>query len=187
MEKLRIVEKMTTVGFLDPELRAAVGGMRIFAASPSELARLHVAPSTIVICENLQNIHAFTDIPGTVVLAGKGFDVPAHARIGWTHGPRILYWGDIDTHGFAILNRLLHHLKDAESILMDEQTLLANRASWVQEDKPRTAALTRLRPAERDMYEALVAGDHGHNVRFEQERVPWPAVVEALRAAAVPI
>lgn len=186
MDKLRRVETMTTVGFLDPMLRATVGGMRIFAAAPSELAQLQVAPATVIICENLQNIHAFTDIPGAVVLAGKGFDVQAHARIPWVHGARVLYWGDIDTHGFEILNRLRHHM-EAESILMDRRTLLANKMSWAQEDKPKRAALTKLTSEEQDVYESLVAGDHGDRVRFEQERVPWPAVIEALRAAGVPV
>ncbi|NOR71388.1 MAG: hypothetical protein GQ532_17115, partial [Methylomarinum sp.] len=33
------------------------------------------------------------------------------------------YWGDLDTHGFAILSRLRHYYPQVKSILMDEKTL----------------------------------------------------------------
>lgn len=185
MEKLRSIEMMTTVGFLDTALRAAVGGLRVFAAQPTELADVPIAPDTVIICENLQNIHAFTDIPGTVVLAGKGFDIPAHIRIEWVHTARVLYWGDLDTHGFAMLHRLREYLPGAESILMDDTTLRANKDAWVQEATQTRAVLSKLSDDEQSVYQALIRGDHGYRVRFEQERVPWPAVVHALRKAGL--
>ena len=173
------IEKMTTVAILDPGLRSAAGGMRMFAAPPSELGALRLLPTTVIICENLQNIHAFPDMPGVVVLAGKGFDVPAHVSVPWVIASRILYWGDIDTHGFAILNRLRHYVS-ADSILMDRATLLAFETLWVEEDKPTAGDLSKLTTAENQIYGELVDGVHGHHVRFEQERVPWPAVAMAL-------
>ncbi|WP_104088727.1 MULTISPECIES: Wadjet anti-phage system protein JetD domain-containing protein [unclassified Cryobacterium] len=173
------MEKMTFTRILDATLRAQIGGLGLFTAPPTELAKLPLTPTVVIICENLQNGHAFTDRPGTVVLAGKGFDVPAYARIPWLQEAQILYWGDIDTHGFAILNRLRAYLP-ATSILMDEGTLLRNRVSWVAEDVPTAARLENLTDTEQLVYQSLVAGKHGRHVRFEQERVPWADVTAAL-------
>ena len=178
------MEKMTFTRILDATLRAQIGGLGLFTAPPTELAKLPLTPTVVVICENLQNGYAFTDRPGTVVLAGKGFDVPAYARIPWLQRAQILYWGDIDSHGFAILNRLRAHLP-ATSILMDEGTLLRNRISWVTEDVPTAARLDNLTDTEQVVYQSLVAGTHGQHVRFEQERVPWTDVTAALGDAHV--
>ena len=38
----------------------------------------------------------------------------------------LVYWGDLDTHGFAILNRLRECFPHARSMLMDRATLLAH-------------------------------------------------------------
>lgn len=187
LAELRKIEKPTTVAILDPKLRTVVGGLRVFAAAPIELASLDLRPATVILCENLQNVHAFTDIPGSVVLAGKGYDVVAQSRIPWVRAARVLYWGDVDTHGFAILHELRESLPGTPSVLMDEATLLAGRATWVKETLQTDRVLDQLDGPEQDLYQALLGGDYGHNVRLEQERVPWPTVVEALRAAGVPI
>lgn len=56
--------------------------------------------------------------------AGYGFDNLAEAR--WLGMLEIHYWGDIDTHGFAILNQLRKYFPHAQSLLMDRETLLAH-------------------------------------------------------------
>ena len=55
--------------------------------------------------------------------AGYGFEMLNHAR--WLASRRIHYWGDIDTHGFAILDQLRRRFEHVESFLMDRETLLA--------------------------------------------------------------
>jgi hypothetical protein len=37
----------------------------------------------------------------------------------WLREKPLYYWGDIDTHGFAILSRLRRHWEHARSLLMD--------------------------------------------------------------------
>jgi hypothetical protein len=37
------------------------------------------------------------------------------------------YWGDLDTHGFAILHSLRAWLPQTQSFLMDRQTLAEHR------------------------------------------------------------
>jgi hypothetical protein len=90
-------------------------------------------------------------------------------------------WGDIDTHGFAILDRVRAGLPRAESILMDLNTLLPHRDLWVEEPRPYDGpALERLRESERQVFDGLSQGSWGVRVRLEQERLPWPLVLSTL-------
>lgn len=63
--------------------------------------------------------------------AGYGWDTLAQAK--WLAQCRIGYWGDIDTHGFAILDQLRHRFGQVESLLMDRATLMAHEALWGEE------------------------------------------------------
>jgi len=51
-------------------------------------------------------------------------------------GCEIHHWGDIDRHGFAILDELRSHHGRAASFLMDRKTLLAFRPLCGVEDTP---------------------------------------------------
>ena len=92
----------------------------------------------------------------------------------------IVYWGDIDTHGFAILDRLRAWHPRTRSVLMDRETLLAHADRWVSEDRPARSALTRLTPDEHELYSDLVGGELGDGVRLEQELIDWTWVAERL-------
>jgi hypothetical protein len=100
--------------------------------------------------------------------------------LGWLAGLDLVYWGDLDTHGFAILNRLRQCSPHARSMLMNGATLLAHRAQWVTEPYPTTASLDLLTPAEQELYRALGTNVFGSAVRLEQERVSFTALEAAL-------
>lgn len=69
-------------------------------------------------------------LPGdAIVIFGGGYAVDALGPLGWLTDLDLTYWGDIDTHGFAILNRLRHRFGHARSMLMDRATLLATAIS----------------------------------------------------------
>jgi hypothetical protein len=61
--------------------------------------------------------------------------------LGWLAGLDFVYWGDVDMHGFVILNRLRYHLPHARSMLMDRATLLGRREHWATKPFPAAAAL----------------------------------------------
>lgn len=143
------------------------------AARPGELAQLPVRPRTAVIVEN-EISYLSVDVPADgIVLWGKGFEVDSVGRLPWLADADICYWGDIDTHGFAILDRLRAWLPQTTSVLMDRETLLAHRDRWVSENRSATAALTRLTPDEYGLYSDLIADALGERVRLEQERIDW--------------
>ncbi len=117
-----------------------------------------------------------------VVIWGKGFEVDYVGRLPWLAGVDVVYWGDIDTHGFAILDRLRAWLPNARSVLMDRATLLAHSDRWVTEDRPAKSVLTRLTHDEQRLYTELVEDGVGNRVRLEQERVDWGWAEERLRS-----
>ncbi|HMR50663.1 MAG TPA: DUF2220 domain-containing protein [Arachnia sp.] len=104
---------------------------------------------------------------------GSGYRVDLIGALPFLAGAEVDYWGDLDTHGFAILNRLRHGAPHARSLLMDLETLLAHRDRWGAEPQPTAAALDRLTVEEDELYRALVADRYGLRVRLEQGRIDW--------------
>lgn len=172
------------IRLLSPDLRELVGGLCDIEAPVSELATLPIAPRAVVIVENLETGFALPDIPGVAVIMGLGNAVSALSAFRWLYETEMFYWGDIDTHGFAILDRARRAFPRLRSVLMDKETLLEHRPLWVQEaslcaDLPFSA----LTPVERLVYEKLRAGIWGARVRLEQERLDWAASIKALTQA----
>ena len=96
------------------------------------------------IVENEVTYLAFPLAADAMVIFGGGYAVDVLESLAWLAALDVSYWGDIDTHGFAILNRLRHHVPHARSILMDRATLLAHREQWVREPTPTAVTLDLL-------------------------------------------
>lgn len=137
--------------------------------------------SRIFITENEINFLSFPACARSLVLFGAGYGFEALADAGWLKNCRGYYWGDIDTHGFAILNQLRETLPETRSLLMDEATLLAHRHAWGVEDRPRHDDLKRLTDTENRLYRALCDNDFGVNLRLEQEKIGFNHLRQALR------
>lgn len=154
------------------------------AVRSDELAELTLEPRSALVVEN-EITYLSVDVPaGGVVIWGKGFEVDRVGRLPWLAGGEILYWGDLDTHGFAILDRLRAWLPQTRSVLMDRETLLAHRERWVVEERPARSALTRLSADEADLYGDLVSDTLGVKVRLEQERIDWAWAQARLRVGS---
>ena len=120
--------------------------------------------------------------PGAMVIFGGGYGIERLADIGWLKTCDIIYWGDIDTHGFAILNQLRAHLPQAKSFLMDSETLLAHRPLWGDEPTPELKSLQRLTTEERALFDDLRDNRLGLRVRLEQERIGFEWLTTRLAA-----
>ncbi|MFT4087532.1 MAG: DUF2220 family protein [Gordonia sp. (in: high G+C Gram-positive bacteria)] len=150
------------------------------ALRAGELARLPVLPRRAVVVEN-EITYLSVEVPDDgIVIWGKGFEVDRVGRLPWLAGVDVVYWGDLDTHGFAILDRLRAWLPQTRSVLMDRETLLAHRQRWGREDRPARSTLTRLTDDEQRLYAELVSDVWGERVRLEQERIDWSFAVERL-------
>lgn len=168
---------------LCPALRRAVGGLCDIEAPVEQVAALAVAPAACVIVENLATGIAMPDVDGVVCIMKLGNAVSMLGAIPWFSDIPVVYWGDIDTHGFAILNRARQILPRLQSFLMDEGTLLEHRAlCGTEPSQCPDIDLPHLGPAERRVYNGLRSGLWGEQLRLEQERLPWATAMAALRA-----
>lgn len=171
---LRPMPDRVRLRILDPALRAMVGGLGDIAAPWKAVALLNLPVRRAIIVENLATGLAFADLPDTVVFMARGYAVEPFADIPWIREVPVLYWGDIDTHGLAILDRLRGYLPQVRSIMMDEETLRHFQTLCVEEARPSQAVeLARLTEAESILYTALRSGSHGIRARLEQERIAW--------------
>ena len=178
------LDKPSAVRFrlLDPSIPVLpVESDQDLTVTADVFARLDLPVRTVFMTENEINFLAFPAIPGALVIfgAGYGFDAIKDAR--WLHDRAFYYWGDLDTHGFAILNQLRGLFPHVQSFLMDEQTLLAHRSLWGREDRPETRPLTRLTDEENNVYDQLRQNLRGEQVRLEQERIGFGYVRQALQ------
>lgn len=141
-----------------------------------------IAPiSRVFITENEINFLAFPPTAASVVVFGGGYGWDALGRAEWLECCVIHYWGDIDTHGFAILDQLRNRFKHVESFLMDRATLMAHQALWGEEGDQVVHDLPRLTDAERLLFDDLRDNRLRKNLRLEQERVGFRWVETALR------
>lgn len=173
------------IRLLCPALRRQLGGLGDIEAPIAQLAALPIAPRLALVVENLDSGLALPELPGAVALMKLGHAVGLLDQLPWLAPARVVYWGDIDTHGFAMLARARRALPQTESLLMDRDTLLAHRALWGEEPQAHPGRdLDRLSAPERQVLDGLVEGRWGARVRLEQERLPWARVLAALQPLA---
>lgn len=143
-------------------------------------ARLNPDVARVFITENEINFLAFPPVMDSLVIFGAGYGFDMLAEADWLRQRTILYWGDIDTHGFAILDQLRTHFTHVESFLMDRETLLAHRQQWVNEPQPWQGELAGLDNDECALFDDLRHNRLGRQVRLEQERIGFGWVERAL-------
>ena len=146
-------------------------------------ARLDPAVSSVFITENEINYLAFPARADSLVIFGAGYGFEMLDAAQWLQHRTIRYWGDIDTHGFAILDQLRARFAHGESFLMDRATLLAHRPHWVEEVRPTLRDLPRLTADERALFDDLRWKRLADMpVRLEQERIGFGRLEAALAA-----
>lgn len=148
-------------------------------------ARLQLPIRQVFITENETNFLVFPRVAQSIVIFGAGYGWDALTDCRWLDDCVIHYWGDIDTHGFAILDQLRSHFAHVESFLMDRATFDAHAAFWGVEDKPTLADLHRLTTEERSLFDALPDNRIGKTLRLEQEFIGFGWLGRRLQALAL--
>ena len=176
--------KPPLIRFRALDSRIEIAGLSDLAIPAADFAALNIAARHIFITENEVNGLAFPDFPEAIVVFGLGSGAGLLQSASWMSGRHLYYWGDIDTHGFAILDRLRGGFPNVRSFLMNRETLLAHRSLWVQEQVPYRAALSRLDENEQALFDDLVCDRLGENVRLEQERISYAFLERSLETAS---
>ena len=166
--------------FLDTNLIPYVPGQDITLDAVS-FAQLDPMVSQVFIVENEINFLAFPQIKDSLVIFGSGYGFEMLSQSRWLLRCRIHYWGDIDTHGFAILDQLRNQFTHVESLLMDRATLLEFELHWGEEEKQILRGLSRLNAEEASVYNDLRDNRIHKNLRLEQEKISFGWFEAALK------
>lgn len=173
-----------------PRLRRDAGGLDRFAAVAASLDGSTLRPRFVLIIENLKFGKGFTaELPDAAVLYGLGYAAATVAQLTWVReAEQVLYWGDIDRAGLAILALLRRSGVNATAVQMDLETFDRYRelrhetkGSQLLDD---TTIPDGLSPDEGQLYQHLNDHHHssGRDLQLEQEHIPLPAALAAIRA-----
>lgn len=162
--------------------RLAINGLTDLTVPADQLARLDPGADTVFITENEINGLAFPPFPNALVIFGLGYRVETLRHLPWLANKRLYYWGDIDTHGFAILNRFRQAFPHARSLLMDRATLEAHGPVWGREDETKrfSGTLDNLTEAESGLFETLRENRLAPALRLEQEHIGQSWLLDTL-------
>lgn len=194
--KTGICQFSSRYGFLDKPTRirlrvldarlGLISGLAFpdIALDADSFAKLNAPVRRVFITENETNFLAFPCAPEAIVIFGAGYGWDALSRADWLRSCTIYYWGDIDTHGFAILDHLRRSFVHAESFLMDRSTLMAHQALWGSEPDQITHDLPSLSDVERALFDELRDNRIRNNLRLEQEVIDYSLVEAAVARLA---
>lgn len=178
-------------GFLDKPLRIRFRWLdtadarygRDISITQTAFEQLMPPVSHVFITENEINFLAFPPVASAMVVFGGGFGGLDRLRaVDWLNQRQVHYWGDLDTHGFAMLDQLRAYFPQAQSLLMDERTLVAHADHWGHEGQAQQRDLLRLTADERAVYDSLRDNRIRPGLRLEQERIGFGWVCQALAA-----
>jgi hypothetical protein len=159
---------------------AGVASCADITLDAGSFANLDIPVRRVFITENETNFLAFPAACEAIVIFGAGYGWDTLATAHWLARCGIHYWGDIDTHGFAILDQLRARFEHVSSFLMDRDTLLAHETQWGEEPDQVLHDLRRLTADERALFDDLRDNRIRGKLRLEQERVGYQWVTRAL-------
>lgn len=185
--QLDLEQKRSWVRFAYLDTTHRSTGRRYDSHVIGDLEVIQYQPELVVAVENLDTMIGFPELPRAVCVFAGGDAAGQIARIEWVRAARrIIYWGDIDADGYAILNDLRASGLAADSILMGRQHLDRYRAAGTAEHPDgspiarSTRALPQLTADEQAAYCCLNAADWDGPRRIEQERIPFEHALETL-------
>ena len=180
----REFEKRFNLKFREPLVRFKVLDKKIsqtyfsnlddIAIPVSQFERLNLPLKKVLIVENKTTLYTTLTLPKmdkTIAIFGQGNAVTNIQNAKWLNDINVLYWGDIDVHGFEMLSRIRKHFKHTQSVLMDKTTFDKYFENDLGKPTTDTTALN-LTEIERELYNLLKT----NKWRLEQEKIPFDYV-----------
>ena len=156
--RIRILDEQLKIGLLS-DLRVPL----------NDFEQLNLTCENVVLTENKMTFLALPNLKSTIaVWSGGGFMISYLKNVQWLHEKRITYWGDLDSHGFAILNQMRTYFPQTVSAMMDMETFeLFEKEGVVPGEKTHAINLSKLSEAEMKVFSFLKE----NNLRLEQEKL----------------
>jgi hypothetical protein len=172
---LKYREPLVRFKILDKEIsQSFFSNLDDISIPVSQFERLKLPLKKVLIVENKTTLYTTLTLPKmdkTIAIFGQGNAVTNIQNAKWLNEITVLYWGDIDVHGFEMLSRIRKHFDHTQSVLMDKTTF----EKFFENDsgKPTTNTTTlNLTENERELYNLLKT----NNWRLEQEKIPFDYV-----------
>jgi hypothetical protein len=172
---LRIDEPLIHVRLLDSLLRDHLQlCIENLAAPVSQLATLAWSELIVLIVESKKTYLTLPPCSNTIALFAFGSAAELLIPLSWLEDNRILYWGDVDAHGFHILSRLRRRFPHVESLMMDRDPIERFELLCGPAKEGRYEQAQGLTAAEKDVYQTVKA----RNLLLEQEKIPHEYVLQ---------
>ncbi|WP_430867430.1 Wadjet anti-phage system protein JetD domain-containing protein [Demequina aurantiaca] len=179
--------------YLDTDHLAA-GGRQFDVAAAGDVNKPAYLPQTVVICENVDSAQQLPSMPEAIVFEGDGYaGAVLISQLEWVQqAPALLYWGDMDVDGLAIVNMYRARGLAIQTLLMDldaYNTYVDRGVSVDRRGAPlrvqATPTLPHLTAGEAALLEHLCEPGHSQPRRIEQEQLPRQVAVELIADAAL--
>lgn len=173
-------EKRFNLKYREPQVRFKVldkslarqffSGIDDLAIPVSLFEALKLPLKRVLVAENKTTLYTTLTLPqmcDTIAVFGQGNAVLNLRNTSWLNDMEVLYWGDMDVHGFEILSRFRDYFPHTRSIMMDKSTF---DRFFENDEGALSGSQTQLNLTddERSLYELLKT----NNWRLEQEKIP---------------
>lgn len=172
---LKQAEPLIRFRILDKQIsRQFFNGLEDLSIPLSAFEQLTLPVKNVLIVENKTSLYTALTLPqitNTLVIFGSGFAANNLKHATWLQQVNLLYWGDLDEHGFEILSQFRQHFPQVKSVLMDEHTFNL----YFEQDAGKPSKNTQplnLTQSERHLYQQI----KDNNWRLEQEKIPYAYV-----------
>ena len=184
---LRFEEPRVHLRILDPQLQQAMSLPVDDLSIP--LPQLTLLPQkgipvkgiTVVIVENKKTFLTLPLMHNALSIFGGGGAAELLTSVQWFSSCQLLYWGDLDVHGFHILSRLRRTFPTLASVMMDLPTLSRFESNCGSGKPAPYEEVSQLTETERAAYDVARA----KGLLLEQERIPHDYCVEQLGIAVL--
>jgi len=86
-----------------------------------DFEQIDIKCNKVFIVENEINYLTFPEIKNSIIIWWKWFNISNIKNIEWLNKKEILYWWDLDSHGFKILVQCRKYFKHTKSLFMDKE------------------------------------------------------------------
>lgn len=175
--RLRLLEEQ-----LDWKYGLRVDDLSLPVDQAACLLAQHIQPKHVIIVENLINFLTLPKLPDTIGIWGAGFAVHLLRDVLWLANCDVIYWGDLDEHGFEILSDLRGLFVHTKSVMMDQATF-DRYSDYRVPGKGSSRRFVYLTTEEAQL--AQVITEQG--LRLEQEHILQDDAVMQLKIALKPV
>ncbi len=156
-----------------------ISGLSDISIPLNEFMSLNIDCNRVFITENKINGLSFPNFKNSIVIFGLGYGVESLKNVKWLKSRELIYWGDIDTHGFAILSQIRGYFPHIKSMLMGQDVIEKFKHLAVKESQSKRflGELNNLTKEENEVFKNLKENVYGEAFRLEQERIGFGYLV----------